>query len=387
MHDSMIGRILFLLFAVSALRYMWVRLRVVLPARWRVLGGLVFVLLLFFAFAYRIFDFGPNWAGKVTFALGGFWMVALSNWLVACIGMDLLLLLRWIRMQFMDYQALARRRDSRIPFLALVTLVVTMGFWAYGVSHQLDFKVSYHQIQVDKPMIAPTRVAVISDIHFDPLFPVDKWKRLLAALDTLQPQLILIVGDLSDLSSSDLDGLRMGRLIKMLKAPQGVFATSGNHEAYMEQRDPGLMQWFAENGVRWLHDESICLDAICLTGRLDVNYAPHVSPTGVRKPLGEIAPDQVSLATRAWILMDHQPKGLLPQERTAQLPDLGLSGHTHGGQFFPWTIVIRFLWPLAEGLGEIGGVRWITSSGFGQWGPALRVGSDTELLVLDILPQ
>lgn len=384
MHDSTLGRILFLLFAILSLRYLWVRLRVVLPERSRIIGALLFVALLFSTFAYRIFDFGPTMLGRFTFALGGFWMVALSNWLVVCLLLDFQLFLRWMKRHFLDYSSLARRRDSRIPLFAFLTLILTIGFWAYGVPHQLNFKVNLQKVELSRALAKPIRVAVLSDIHFDPLFPISKWKRLLEEVSKAKPDVILLVGDLSDFSSQDLEAMHMGRLMHFLKAPQGVFATTGNHEAYMERRDPSLMDWFRKNGVTWLLDESVCVESLCITGRLDQNYAPHATSTGVRKTLPEIAPNWSQLAGRAWLMMDHQPKGLLPEDAMNIMPDLGISGHTHAGQFFPWTVVINWIWPLAEGRGELNGVPWITSSGFGQWGPALRVGSDTELLILDI---
>jgi predicted MPP superfamily phosphohydrolase len=384
MHDSTLGRIFFILFAIVALRYLWVRLRVLFPQRLRLVSSLGFVSLLFFAFAYRIFDFGPTLAGRLTFAIGGFWMVWLSNWLVACLLQDFILFFRLMQNHFIDRESLKRQRDAHTFIFVVFTTVITAGFWIYGVPHQLDFKVNHQTLSLDRPLASSTRIAVLSDIHFDPLFPVSKWARLLEEVQKAKPDVILIVGDLSDLSSQDLDAMQFGRLISHLKAPRGVFAVTGNHEAYMNQRDRGLIEYFQNKGIHWLMDESVCVEGLCVSGRIDANYANLVYPTGIRKSLGEFAPTWNDLSSRAWIVLDHQPKGLDSTDVLNLVPDLGVSGHTHAGQFFPWTFIIRYIWPLANGNGVLNGIPWITSSGFGQWGPALRVGSDTELLVIDI---
>jgi len=82
-----------------------------------------------------------------------------------------------------------------------------------------------------------------------------------------------------------------------------------------------------------------------------------------------------------WIVLDHQPKGI-EKEHTGRLPDFALSGHTHNGQFFPGTIVIKWGWRLVYGLGELDGVKWLVSSGIDCWGPPVRVGSDTEMWLI-----
>lgn len=386
MHDSMLGRILFLTLAVISLRYLWVRLRPIFPKKWHWPASLLFVLLLFLAFAYRIFDLGHDSLGQATFALGGFWMVALSNWLVMCLIMDFIVFLQWIRMQFMNYASLARLRDTSAPLVATVTLLVTVGFWIYGVPRQYNFEVHHEQIHVAKPLAQPLRAVVLTDIHFDPLFPLDKFQRLLEEVRKIKPDMILLGGDLSDLPSSELDRIGIGRLLPYLKAPMGVYAITGNHEAYVATQDPGQIRWFSSHGVTWLMDESFCMASVCISGRLDKNYAAQVLHQD-RQALVNFAPDSRILEDHAWVLLDHQPKGIVPADvlPDGKVPDLGISGHTHAGQFFPWTLVIKLLWPLSEGYGSIGGVPWITSTGFGQWGPALRVGSKTEILVLDIV--
>jgi len=392
MHDSTFGRIVLFLFALGALRYMWVRLRILVPERLHAVGGLIFVLLLFLAFAYRIFQFGPGLAGEITFAAGGVWIVLLSNWLVACLGMDFILTLLWIQKRFWGFSTrsrdvlgtLTRQRNAWIPLVFFMTVLATAGCWYYGYPRQVNYIIDYQKLELARPIDRPVRIAVLSDIHFDPMFPLPKWERLLRDLGKLKPDMIVLLGDISDLSERDLDGLGLGDKLDSLYAPLGVFAVTGNHEGYMEGRHPELIGWYELHGIEFLQDQSFCTTSVCLTGRDDLSYVERQKRE--RATLTSIAPDPALLTKKAWIILDHQPKGLsardIPGLRVR--PDFGISGHTHAGQFFPWTVVIHWVWTLSSGRGELGGIPWFTSSGFGQWGPALRVGSKTELVILDV---
>ncbi|HSQ42489.1 MAG TPA: metallophosphoesterase [Fibrobacteraceae bacterium] len=372
-HPFLLIRILALLFAAAVLRYLWIRMRILLPRRSWFWAGIGYVFLCLGSVSYRLLPVESGWLGMSVFALGGWGIVFLGNWLIVCLILELGNLVHSGLRQHWTKPAM------------LLTIATTAVFFSYGWIHQLHFQVHHEIVHSQKPMERPLRLAVISDVHFDPLFRPSKFDRLLDSLKQQKPDMILLLGDLTDLSIPDMERMNLDLRVRRLHAPLGVWGITGNHEAYRLSRDPDLLSWMRKQGIRLLVDESVCLPQLCLTGRMDRQFATHQSVQ--RKSLPQLV-DSAMLHQHPWIVLDHEPLGLDSLDRPVgfPLPDLGLSGHTHAGQFFPWTLVIHLFWPLANGRGELDGIPWITSSGFGQWGPPVRVGCNTELLIVDLEP-
>lgn len=361
---------------LAVLRYLWVRLRWSFPARFRLPGAALYLAFIGSTFLSRL----SPWEGlaKALFALGGFFLVFLGNWLCVCLFGDLFLGLR----RLCAHQSRRHSHATRLrwfPRLSAATLLLTLSFYALGVPHQREFVVQTHTLHPVSSPARPLRLIYFSDLHLDPLFSYAKLEALTDTLKALQPDAVLFGGDLADMPVSQLDGNGYGSLIRRITPPLGFFAVSGNHEAYMKPAGSTL-QWLKEQGVTVLLDSTVCTPLFCITGRLDHQYASHLDIK--RRPLSLLSPD---VADRPWIVLDHQPKGLDSLDRLSpRRPDLGLSGHTHDGQFFPWNFVIHGIWDLPYGLGERQGTPWITSSGLGQWGPPIRVGTDAEILLLNL---
>jgi len=392
MHDSVWLRVGFIAFGLFLLVYLWLRARIAFSERKRPIAGLVYFLLILSAIAYRFVPIGSgNW-GMALFAWSGIWIVMLSHWLFVVFLLEVGSGLVWLQNRVMGgggrkrdlWKSISRQRDYWIPVALGVVVVWTALTGYFGWKHQLNFQVHEVHRVVAKPSTQPVRIAVISDIHFDPLFQLDKWQRLLDTLEARKPDLIVLLGDISDLSIHDMESLHLDRDLRALHAPLGVFALTGNHEAYRIGNDPELMHWYSKQGIQWLRDETICLTPVCITGREDLTMAKELGH--FRFALPAIAPDPVSAASRPWILLDHQPKELydFDVQGLPSMPDLGISGHTHAGQFAPWIWSVRLFWPLSRGEGTLSGIPWIITSGFGQWGPAVREGSQTEILLLTI---
>ncbi len=262
---------------------------------------------------------------------------------------------------------------SRI--LLTATIILTLGLFAYGVPHNSNYKLL--ETTVDSGKSSFTAV-FFSDVHVDPLFKRAKLEQMIADVDSIAPDYLLFGGDLADVSMEQLDERGYDSLFRKLtsKAKVAAVAINGNHEGMQEGSGMAPGEWMRKVGFVVLDDSSACIGQACFTGRTDFQVARR---RGVeRVPLATLAPSD---SERPWILMDHQPKGIEP-EYTGRLPDFALSGHTHNGQFFPGTIVIKLVWRLAYGEGILDGVRWLVSSGVDCWGPPVRVGSDADMWVI-----
>jgi predicted MPP superfamily phosphohydrolase len=160
--------------------------------------------------------------------------------------------------------------------------------------------------------------------------------------------------------------------LRELRAPQGAYFVAGNHEQFGD--DSKYLRAVASAGVRVLENEKVEADGLQIVG-VPYNHASHEGH--LRSVLKQIGVDR----NRASILLTHAPdRPHIPAEAGYSLQ---LSGHTHLGQFFPWTWMVRRIYrQFAYGLSRIGKMQVYTSSGAGTWGPPLRLGSNPEIVML-----
>jgi uncharacterized protein len=157
-----------------------------------------------------------------------------------------------------------------------------------------------------------------------------------------------------------------------LTAPHGVYFVAGNHEQFRD--DSKYLNAVAAAGVRVLHNEKIEVDGLQIAG---VPYRNARLPGSLASVLQAIGLDR----DRASILLTHAPDH--PEIAEAAGVSLQLSGHTHLGQFIPWSWIARRIYrQFVYGLSRIGKMQVFTSSGAGTWGPPLRLGSNPEIVVL-----
>lgn len=362
------------------LRYLWVRLRPFFPVRFRLAGAAGFIFCISTVFLYRLLPPSGEWLGTLLVAWGSFFLVFLGNWLAACLLFDLGLGVRRLFFAATRRQHQATRLRWQ-PRLAATILGITVLFYLYGVPNQLNFTITRVDVSAERPLDKPLRFVMLSDIHFDLLFPRSKMVALVDSLHALQPDAVLFAGDLADIPASALNERGLDSLLRQIQPPMGFFGVTGNHEAYMNPHGQTI-EWMQENGIQLLQDTTICQPQFCITGRSDYHYANRNGLA--RKPLTQLTPTG-EFAKVPWLVLDHQPKGLdVLDIRRDHKPSLVLSGHTHAGQYFPWNMIIHLLWKVPVGLGRIDDVPWLVSSGFGQWGPPIRVGTQSEIILLTI---
>jgi len=363
----------FLPLILLLLFYAWRRFRYVFPKKYRRIGAFLFVFCFAASFLYRIFRNDSIIA--ILAIIGSVCLVFLANWVVFCVFWDLYLGIR--RLLGKRKLSNKRLRMRREPLFASGIAALTLAFFLIGGPLHSNFMMLTIKETLQTAPKKTLRIALFSDIHFDALFQKSKLERIVDSLRVLRPDAIFFAGDLADIPLEKLQARGYDSLFKQINAPLGFYATTGNHESFM---NPGgrTIEWLQgfEN-VTLLLDSTVCNDFFCVTGRLDHQYAKRHS--NGRTPLTELVPENSSVP---WFLIDHQPKGLdVGDSGLTRKPDFAFSGHTHAGQFFPVTILIKFLWHLSYGLGNIDGIPWYVTSGIGQWGPPVRIGSKTELVL------
>ena len=227
--------------------------------------------------------------------------------------------------------------------------------------------------------------ALVSDLHLGHVRNVRFVRRVVNKLLALQPDIVLVAGDLYDGVAGDFEKLAepWKALTSLLPSPAqgasaphkpafGVYYIAGNHEEFYRNAEylPPLLR----AGVRVLDNEKAEIDGLQLIG---VHYRDASHPERYRSLLQGMKLDR----NRASVLLLHAPVRLDISEEEGI--SLQLSGHTHGGQFFPWTLVAKRVWArFNHGLQRVGNLQVYTTYGAGTWGPPLRVATKPEIVLI-----
>lgn len=225
-------------------------------------------------------------------------------------------------------------------------------------------------------------IVQLTDIHVGPTLGRDYIQNVVTRTNAQNPDLIVITGDLVDGSVEDLSPALAP--LKDLRAKHGVYFVTGNHEYYS-----GVDEWLVyleQIGIRTLHNEHVILgdnDArFALAGVYD-STAHQVHPqhrVDVAAAVAGIAPELEV------VLLAHQPREIDAAAR--QGVGLMLSGHTHGGQIWPFGMLVRLAQPYLEGLALHAGITYIyVSRGTGYWGPPMRLGVPSEITRVELSSQ
>ena len=214
------------------------------------------------------------------------------------------------------------------------------------------------------------KAALISDVHLGHVRNGNFLRRMVATILHEAPDAIFIAGDLYD--GTAIDEARAAEPLSKLSAPHGVYFVAGNHEQFGD--DTKYLQAVSAAGVRVLRNEKVEVDGLQIVG---VPYGNATQDLHLAAVLDGVRLDR----DRASILLTHAPDH--PEIAEAAGVSLQLSGHTHLGQFIPWSWFARRIYrQFVYGLSRIGKMQVFTSSGAGTWGPPLRLGSNPEIVVL-----
>jgi len=214
------------------------------------------------------------------------------------------------------------------------------------------------------------KAALVSDLHLGHVRNGGFLRRIVSKVMSENPDAVFLAGDLYD--GTAIDAAKAAEPLSNLRAPQGTYFVAGNHEQFGD--DSRYLQAVSRAGVRVLHNEKVEADQLQIVG-VPYNHATH--DEHFQKVLRQIGVDR----NRASILLTHAPDR--PHIAEQEGISLQVSGHTHVGQFFPWTWMAKKIYrQFVYGLSRTGKMLIYTSSGAGTWGPPLRLGSSPEIVFL-----
>lgn len=338
----------------------------------------------FFAIELIIYFIGYFFFRHLPFdALHGFAWIG-TTWMIFIIYMAALLLfydaVRFInsKKKFMPDSLSPKRYGlRRIYFVSSLIFVIGVMAWGNWCFHhpvvtRLDLKVAKHS-----PKVKNMRIVTATDIHAGFLINKDIVRKYVDLIMEQKPDMILLVGDIIDYDVRSVEMENMQDEFRRLTAPYGVYATTGNHEYIELKNEPkeAKINWLAtETGFTMLRDTAVMVDStLYIVGRED-------DKCGHRKELADIM--QNVDKHYPVIVMNHEPHRL--QEEVDAGADIALYGHTHNGQFFPANLILKFMYELPFGYKKKGDTHIYVSSGLGLAGPQYRIGTISEIVVMDV---
>ncbi|MES2887585.1 MAG: metallophosphoesterase [Pseudomonadota bacterium] len=378
---------------ITALLHLYIGLRLV-PALspWGPAGAMLAVALVVSAGAMPL-PFLRMSRGKASLADGWHWLGLLamgwfSSLFILTVVRDLVLLMGW-------GVAMAGGATSSQPWGAWSALGVAMGATVASLVGLVGARRTARVRRVDivlpglPPALQGFTIAQLSDLHVGPTIRRGYMERIVRKVNALEADAVAITGDLVD---GSVPALREHIApLADLRARHGTFVVTGNHEYYA-----GAQAWIGELrrlGLRVLLNEHVLLrpqgtrpghgsdaDALLLAGVTDF-HAGHFDKAHASDPVRALA--GAPAATRTRVLLAHQPRSA-PAAALAGF-QLQLSGHTHGGQFWPWNFFVPLQQPLVAGLHRLHGMWVYVSRGTGYWGPPKRLGAPSEITLLRLV--
>lgn len=261
-------------------------------------------------------------------------------------------------------------------WLALLTAVLLLGS-GYYLCHnvwQTDYNISTNK------KIKPLKIALFADSHLGTTFDGDGFAKHIETIKKQSPDMVVIPGDFVDDDSKKKDLVETCKALGNMKPKYGVWFAYGNHDAgFFNSRDfttEELENELKKNNIGVLKDEYKYVGDVCVVGRLDSTVSRN------RKELSELLKNVDK--SKYIVVLDHEPTDYEKEERTSA--DIVLSGHTHGGQFFPINDVGRWTGAsdLVYGHEKRGNVDFIVTSGISDWALDFKTGTKSEYVIVNV---
>lgn len=299
-------------------------------------------------------------------------------------------------------------RDFRKLPLWLLLLVLAAGtvIPAYGLRHAQNTAVHFYQADLrekkgpdavspeNAPRDAGLRIALIADLHLSVNSHLQTTENMVRLINGQSPDIVLVAGDIFTSSYAALrDPDKYAEALHRIQAPLGVYAVYGNHDVQetlfggfavhpvsQAFRTGPIEQFFEDCHFTVLYDETVEIagGALLLAGRIDGNKAGdgtknRLSPSELLKDADPAKPI---------LVLEHEPVEY--EELSAAGADMILSGHTHNGQIFPGKFYIDLINENGYGQKSLYGMETFVTSGVGTFGPPMRTGTDSEIMIIDV---
>lgn len=302
------------------------------------------------------------------YKIGTTWLAFFLYFLLAIVAIDILYGISKLIPGIPSFS-----QSQRIVIGGIVFLIVSFTV-LYGHIQAVRTQIVHIPITIHKTVTGSQNVKILmaSDLHFGAIIG-ERWeKKFIDIVQQQNPDLVLLCGDIVDGDIGPVLRKKLGRHLQEITPPLGMYAITGNHE-YIGGIDAAL-QYLESVNISVLRDSIVTLpNEIQLVGRNDLH-------SGRQRPLDSLLHSIDH--NKPIIVMNHQPYHL--SEAVRQNVDLHVSGHTHHGQLWPFNYITQSIFELSWGYKLDQFTHLYVSSGFGTWGPTVRIGNKPEVVVFDV---
>lgn len=338
----------------------------------------VFVLVAYgYVFSKLLYKLLPPLVYDIWLGVGAIWFAFLINFILTLLLIDIF---RLFDLWFHFLPAFIQKDYELTKKIIAVIVIAVVGLIVFlGNLNKRDITVKTLELQFSKGdgKLSELNVVVASDLHLSPIDGERLLTKIIDKMDSLNPDIILLAGDIVDDKAEILEQRKIGESFRRLNPKYGIYTINGNHE-FINGVDASVN--YAEHlGMKVLRDEYVIIDSsFYLIGREDVSMKSFTGKN--RKTLKEIIS---SINTNhPKILLDHTPVKLEQAEKNGI--DLQFSGHTHHGQIWPANIITNMIYEVSWGYKKKGDTHYYVTSGAGTWGPPVRTGSKSEIVNIKV---
>ncbi|HMN48459.1 MAG TPA: metallophosphoesterase [Ignavibacteriaceae bacterium] len=342
-----------------------------------------FYAILFFIIAYGyvlakvFYKFLTPLLYDILLGVGAIWFAFFVYLILSLLAIDII---RLFNSWFNFLPEFLFKNYESTKFITAIVVIIFVGLIVFlGNLNKRNIEIRNLEITIPKgeSKLDSLNIVMASDIHLSPIDGERLLVRIVDKMNSLNPDIILLAGDIVDDKAKVLDERGIGESFRKLKSKYGVYSINGNHE-FINGVDSCVR--FAEKfGIKFLRDGYELIDSsFYLIGREDSSMPQFTGKQ--RKSLEEIV--KKIPANYPKILLDHTPFKL--EQAQQNNIDLQLSGHTHHGQIWPANLITNMIYEISWGYKKKGNTHYYVSSGAGTWGPPVRTGSSSEIVNIKV---
>ena len=339
---------------------------------------IVFILVAYgYVFSKLLYKFLPPLVYDIWLGVGAIWFAFLVYFILTLLLIDVIRLFdSWFHFlpSFIQNNYEQTKKITAFVVIALVSLIVFL-----GNLNKRDITVKTLELQFPKGdgKLSGINIVAASDLHLSPIDGERLLSKIIDKMESLNPDIILLSGDIVDDKAEILEQREIGKSFKRLNPKYGIYTINGNHE-FINGVDASVE--YAEHlGMKVLRDEYELIDSsFYIVGREDSTMFQFTGSH--RKSLKQII--ETIETNHPMILLDHTPYKL--EEAQKNNIALQLSGHTHHGQIWPANIITNMIYEVSWGYKKKNNTHYYVTSGAGTWGPPVRTGSKSEIVNIRI---
>lgn len=301
---------------------------------------------------------------RIIQAIGNYWLALFCIMLLTLPFVHLtLLLLRFTKVN----------RNKSKQWATIFTSIIVVTGLLFGIYQAYSTKITTYNITINKSGPEQIKAVLLTDTHFGYLSGLGHAKRMVEKVNVMNADYIFISGDLIDDDLSIVKNKGIFDVISQLKSKFGTYTVLGNHDKD-EAGTKEIIKAFEDANMKVIYEDALLLnDQLYVVGRKDLSEGERLTAEQLLSKLDH---------TKPIFVLDHQPSDLIALSESGA--DLTLSGHTHRGQIFPGNLLTQCLFPNDYGLKRFNQMMSIVSSGYGFWGPPIRIGSQSEIVEINI---